>query len=207
MPDVVFATTGQPTKLKVKPYYSKPLDSIQWSGILCSPPPSDPLLTKSMDQSMDFTFPKSGNYQVIAREVYKTGEVVQFTFKINAQTKEEWAKFQADVKMQQAEAEAKRIKAEKAAAAKQKADDLKTWGSLYTMHKKHPEWSKEECKGVSNHAIWNGMTVEMMKASLGPYNDVNISDYGYGRQYQYCYDTCFLYDDNDDGVIDAYQTY
>jgi len=203
----VFATEGEPTKLQTQHYYGSSLQSVQWSEALSSPPPSSPKLYSSDYQALNYTFSKPGSYEVIAKEIYVYGEVVQYTFHIQVQSKEERAKYLAEQKKKQEEEEAKRLKEERAEAARQEAAEREYWGSLYAMHEKHPGWSKEECERVNEHHIWNGMTVEMMKASLGRPDDVNVSDYGYGKEYQFCYDWCFLYDDNDDGIIDAYQTY
>lgn len=93
-------------------------------------------------------------------------------------------------------------------AAKQEAELKASMGpKAWELHKKHPEWSIDDCKGVAKHQYWIGMNTDMMVASLGRPNSVKPSNYGYGKQWQYCYTDgwfqCF-YDSNDDGIIDSY---
>ncbi|PHM16443.1 MAG: hypothetical protein CJD30_11535 [Sulfuricurvum sp. PD_MW2] len=108
--------------------------------------------------------------------------------------------------------QAERVKKEAAEAAKAKAkaeaELKKSMGEkAWKFHNKHPSWSTDECKGVAKHQYWIGMTTEMMVASLGRPNTAKPSNYGSGRQWQYCYTDgwfqCF-YDSNDDGIIDSY---
>jgi uncharacterized membrane protein YvbJ len=68
------------------------------------------------------------------------------------------------------------------------------------IHKKHPEWSKEDCIKISDHRIWIGMNYEMLVYMRGKPNDVNTSNYGDGPSYQACwhdYDpSCFYFDES-----------
>jgi uncharacterized protein YdaU (DUF1376 family) len=121
------------------------------------------------------------------------------------------------VKKEKAEAEAK-AKAEKMAeerkkeaaaeAAKAKAEQ-EAWerSEAGQMCKSHPKWTKEECEKLANNKIWVGMTYEMLVYRWGKPDHKNLSNYGRGAEYQYCWDnytpSCF-YDNNDDGIIDAY---
>ena len=77
-------------------------------------------------------------------------------------------------------------------------------GKLCTAH---PDWSRGECKDVADGKIWVGMTTDMLVALRGRPNSSNPSNYGSGTRYQYCWTgytpSCF-YDNNSDGVIDAY---
>lgn len=73
--------------------------------------------------------------------------------------------------------------------------------------KKHPEWEREECRRVANKNIWIGMRYDMLVYMMGEPDSSNLSNYGRGDRYQYCWDgrkpRCY-YDDNDDGLIDSY---
>ena len=78
----------------------------------------------------------------------------------------------------------------------------------YSIFKKHPNLSKEECEAIAKGNYWIGMSYEMLKVSFGRKpSRINPSNYGTGVKYQYCYDnitpSCF-YDNNGDGIIDAY---
>ncbi len=89
--------------------------------------------------------------------------------------------------------------AEEAAFRKTKA------GKIY---KKHPEWSKEECKMLAEGSIWIGMDIKMLKYKRGLPNSANPSNYGGGvTQWQWCWTdwtpSCF-YDNDGDGKIDSY---
>jgi len=72
---------------------------------------------------------------------------------------------------------------------------------------KHPTWTKDDCTGVADKKIWVGMKYEMLVEEIGKPDHSNLSNYGSGSRYQYCWDNknpnCF-YDDNNDGIIDAY---
>jgi len=68
------------------------------------------------------------------------------------------------------------------------------------IHKKHPEWSKEDCKLIADGKIWIGMEYEMLVYQRGKPNDVNTSNYGNGPEYQACWDDydigCFYFDES-----------
>lgn len=107
----------------------------------------------------------------------------------------------------QAELEAQKI-AEAERVAKAKAEK-EAWEASKAgkICKKNPEWSKNDCEKLANNKIWIGMSISMLKELRGLPNSANPSDYGFGKQWQWCwYDyapSCF-YDDNDDGLIDSY---
>ena len=65
------------------------------------------------------------------------------------------------------------------------------------IHKKHPEWSKEDCISISKNQIWIGMEYEMLVYMRGKPDNVNTSNYGDGPRYQACwhnYDaSCFYF--------------
>jgi hypothetical protein len=76
------------------------------------------------------------------------------------------------------------------------------------IYKKHPEWSKEDCKSLADNRIWIGMSIDMLKYNRGLPNSANPSNYGNGvTQWQWCWTdytpSCF-YDDDGDGLIDSY---
>ena len=74
------------------------------------------------------------------------------------------------------------------------------------IHKKHPEWSKEDCINISENKIWIGMRYDMLVYMRGKPDNVNTSNYGDGPQYQACwhdYDaSCFYFDDSQ--IITSY---
>ncbi|MBS1689115.1 MAG: hypothetical protein JSS96_10350 [Bacteroidetes bacterium] len=74
------------------------------------------------------------------------------------------------------------------------------------IQKKHPEWSKEDCISIANNKIWIGMDIRMVICERGNPNDINPSDYGYGRKYQWCWDdyrpSCFY--GGEDGIVTSY---
>jgi hypothetical protein len=73
--------------------------------------------------------------------------------------------------------------------------------------KKHPEWSKEDCKLLAENKFWIGMQIQMVVYLRGRPNSATPSDYGNGVQWQWCWHgstpSCF-YDNDNDGKIDAY---
>ncbi len=111
------------------------------------------------------------------------------------------AKQQAELEAQQkaqAEAEAK-------ATAEQAVYDNSKAGKLC---KQYPDWTKEQCQRVADRNIWVGMTYEMLLAVSGSKPDsANPSNYGGATSWQWCWynrkPSCF-YDNDDDGIIDAY---
>lgn len=90
------------------------------------------------------------------------------------------------------------------------AEELAKWKQTPAgkLCAKHPAWSQEDCDKLAADKIWIGMTYDMLVYSNGGKPDsANPSNYGNGIRYQYCWDdytpSCY-YDNNNDGVIDAY---
>lgn len=100
-------------------------------------------------------------------------------------------------------------KAKVAAEAKAKAE-LVAWekSKAGKLCKTHPEWGKEICKKVADGYHWIGMSYEMLIASYGSKPDsANPSNYGGATQWQWCwrdYEPSCFYDQNGDGIVDAY---
>ncbi|HVX90933.1 MAG TPA: hypothetical protein VHC20_04915 [Candidatus Paceibacterota bacterium] len=89
------------------------------------------------------------------------------------------------------------------------AEELAAWqatpaGKICT---KHVDWTKDDCDGVAKNQVWIGMTYDMLVYENGKPTSKNISNYGSGNRYQYCWTghtpSCY-YDDNADGIIDSY---
>jgi hypothetical protein len=94
--------------------------------------------------------------------------------------------------------------AEEKVLAKQRAWEASKAGQIY---KAHPEWSKEDCERVANGKIWIGMTYTMLVYEMGRPDTKNLSNYGSGSEWQYCWhgwDPSCFYDTDDDGIIEAY---
>jgi hypothetical protein len=95
--------------------------------------------------------------------------------------------------------------AEKEAAAKAEAE----WKASPAgqICQAHPTWSKDDCGKLANHKVWIGMTYDMLIYLRGEPDSTNVSNYGGGNQYQYCWlnrtPSCF-YDNNSDGIMDSY---
>lgn len=72
--------------------------------------------------------------------------------------------------------------------------------------KKHPEWSKEDCKALAENKIWIGMEISMVKYLNGTPNSKNVSNYGNGNEYQYCWynNTPSCYYCGEDGIVTSY---
>jgi hypothetical protein len=74
------------------------------------------------------------------------------------------------------------------------------------IQKKHPNWSREDCKNIVDRKVWIGMSIDMLKYMRGNPNHANPSDYGNGVQWQWCWDdftpSCF-YGEND-GIVTSY---
>ncbi len=89
------------------------------------------------------------------------------------------------------------------------AEELAAWekSEAGQICAKHPTWEKEDCDMVADEQVWVGMTYDMLVYQLGEPDSMNPSNYGGRNRYQYCWrsqsPSCF-YDNNDDGVIDAY---
>ena len=73
--------------------------------------------------------------------------------------------------------------------------------------RKHSTWEKDDCIRVADDKIWIGMSLDMLIEENGQPTTKNLSNYGSGSRYQYCWrgisPNCY-YDNNDDGIIDAY---
>jgi len=50
------------------------------------------------------------------------------------------------------------------------------------------EVSKEDCIKAANGKIWIGMHIDLVYATRGLPHSVNKSNYGYGNEYQFCWD-------------------
>jgi hypothetical protein len=75
------------------------------------------------------------------------------------------------------------------------------------LKEKFPEWSKEDCENVARNRIWIGMSLDMLKAERGLPVHVNVSDYGNGKQYQWCWEgdyTTHCFYGGEDGIVTAY---
>lgn len=75
------------------------------------------------------------------------------------------------------------------------------------IHKKHPDWSREDCERLADNRIWIGMDLAMLKYKRGLPDAANPSNYGGATQWQWCWHdytpSCF-YDNDEDGKIDSY---
>jgi hypothetical protein len=71
----------------------------------------------------------------------------------------------------------------------------------------HPTWGKTDCDKIAARKVWIGMSYDMLIYLRGKPDNTNVSNYGSGNQYQYCWNnhtpSCF-YDDNNDGILDSY---
>jgi hypothetical protein len=77
----------------------------------------------------------------------------------------------------------------------------------------HPTWQEDECKELADDQLWItnaahlGMSYDMLVYLRGEADHANVSDYGDGQRWQYCWDgytpSCF-YDNDGDGRMDAY---
>ena len=105
-----------------------------------------------------------------------------------------------------ADAEQKK-RAEEAKA--KRAADKKAWDNSKAGQycKKYPDWTKEDCTALADNKIWVGMSYEMLVERRGKPSSNNQSNYGSGNRVQWCWmhhtPRCF-YDDNGDGLVDAY---
>ena len=74
------------------------------------------------------------------------------------------------------------------------------------IHLKHPDWSKEDCELISKKRLWIGMDIKMVYYMRGAANKRNVSNYGNGSEYQYCWDDynpSYFYC-GEDGIVIAY---
>jgi len=179
---------------------------------------------KDTTQILGFVSPKEASLKINGLEINKNnGEFTrqislnegENTIKIVAKTwftknvvlivKRELTQEEKDAKDQ---AEAERIKTKLEANTKIKAE-REVWESSPAGKacETHPGWTKEECNNLMAGKIWIGMRYKMLVYRWGKPDHTNLSNYGYGSEYQYCWDDytpgCF-YDNNDDGIIDAY---
>jgi len=85
-------------------------------------------------------------------------------------------------------------------------EKFKKNSKAYSIYKEHPEWGTQACLRLSEKQIWIGMALEMLKYLRGLPNHVNVSDYGHGEEYQWCWDnytpSCFY--GKSDGIITSY---
>lgn len=121
----------------------------------------------------------------------------KYTIKLNRATKA----YLARLKMQ----ELKKQKEEEQAEFNRQ---VKVFGKKAGKIKaRHPNWSWEDCSNVAESKIWIGMDIEMLIYIRGRDFSRNVSNYGDGNQYQYCWmdytPSCF-YDNDGDGKIESY---
>lgn len=50
---------------------------------------------------------------------------------------------------------------------------------------RHPWWTESDCERISRGEIWIGMHIAMVAEIYGQPDDINVSNYGSGNQYQY----------------------
>jgi hypothetical protein len=126
------------------------------------------------------------------------------TFVVMASNGEKTAREEVNIYRNSGEEIARRKAADAQEKAEQAAWDNSRAGQLCNAH---PDWLKWECQNVADRKHWIGMTYEMLMAVRGKPNSANPSNYGRGTQWQWCWwrytPSCF-YDNNDDGIIDAY---
>jgi hypothetical protein len=71
---------------------------------------------------------------------------------------------------------------------------------------KHADWSKCDCDKLATNKIWIGMEIEMVAYLRGNPNTKNVSNYGSGNSYQYCWNnytpSCFYV--GSDGIVESY---
>lgn len=121
----------------------------------------------------------------------------KYTVKFNKATKE----YLARLKMQE-------LKKQKEEELIEFNRQVKVFGKKAGKIKsRHPEWSWEDCRNVAESKIWIGMEVDMLIYMNGRDFSRNVSNYGNGNSYQYCWmdstPSCF-YDKDGDGKIDSY---
>lgn len=71
----------------------------------------------------------------------------------------------------------------------------------------YPEWSDYDCEKLVDNKIWIGMTLDMLKHFRGNPSSTNVSNYGTGNSYQYCwynYSPMCFYDEDGDEAMDSY---
>jgi hypothetical protein len=101
--------------------------------------------------------------------------------------------------------EAKRKKEEEKA---EYMSNVKIFGKKAAKIKsRFPEWSWEDCGNLAKNKIWIGMDVRMLIYLRGRDFHKNVSNYGNGDKYQYCwldYNPSCFYDNDGDGKIESY---
>lgn len=121
----------------------------------------------------------------------------KYTVKFSRATKEYLAKLKIQELKKQKEEERAEFN-RKIKVFGKKAGKIKT---------RHPEWSWDDCRDVADRKIWIGMDIEMVIYMNGRNFSRNVSNYGKGNSYQYCWwdstPSCF-YDEEGDGKIDSY---
>jgi len=86
--------------------------------------------------------------------------------------------------------------------------EKKAWYSTHAgkLQIQHPEWTREECQKILERQIWIGMSIDMVIYLRGYQYRRNVSNYGSGERYQYCWDSytpsCFYC--GSDGVVTSY---
>lgn len=121
----------------------------------------------------------------------------KYAIKLNRATKEHLARLKIQALKKQKEEERAEFNRQVKVFGK-KAGKIKV---------RHPEWSWEDCRNVAESKIWIGMEVDMLIYMNGRDFSRNVSNYGNGNSYQYCWmdstPSCF-YDKDGDGKIDSY---
>jgi len=71
------------------------------------------------------------------------------------------------------------------------------------VQKKHPEWSRVDCQKIADKEAWIGMSIDMAIYMYGRNFTRNVSNYGHGNEYQYCWlyrqTSCFYC--KEDGIV------
>ncbi len=123
--------------------------------------------------------------------------IKNYLVKFNSQTK----KYLEELKIQE-------LKNQKEQAIQEYKSNVKLYGKKAARIKKlHADWSWEDCGKLAKNHIWIGMDIRMLVFLRGRDFHRNISNYGSGNQYQYCwsdYEISCFYDNNGDGKIDSY---
>ena len=97
---------------------------------------------------------------------------------------------------------------EQARANAEQAKADAEWGASKAgqICKAHPGWDRTSCENLANRKMWIGMTYEMLEYGRGPADTKNVSNYGQGDEYQWCWDgytpSCVY--GGSDGVITSY---
>ena len=109
--------------------------------------------------------------------------------------------------------EAARIKAREEAAARRREAEEKEKQELLQnpriakIYKENPYLNPKDISRVLAGDIWIGMPVRLLYIKRGAPDSENVSNYGNGNQYQYCwwdFNTSCFYDTDGDGKVDSY---